>query len=228
MSRSQTNVWASCSRPFPRRRTCTSIRTTALGLKTRELACGNFKLAWTTITTILLRSPLLPPSPSYLSVVASREFETVTCVIHPLHIVLTWKVKLFVAILKNRGTRPELRCQRPCEYHGSKRGCTSHVLRLTTVVRASEPQPSGRNLNGINLGWYICSYLQEIRLGTKPESASGQIFTNLGGNMMSFKYIGHMAVEAEEALKDQTLRISVQNIFLFTAFSRFKGIFGGL
>ena len=39
---------------------------------------------------------------------------------------------------------------------------------------------------------------------------------------------GHMAVEAEEALKDQIVRISVQNILLYTAFSRFKGIFGNL
>ena len=46
--------------------------------------------------------------------------------------------------------------------------------------------------------------------------------------MVSFNYIGHMAVEAEEALKDQTVGRSVQNIFLFTAFSRFKGIFGRL
>ena len=52
--------------------------------------------------------------------------------------------------------------------------------------------------------------------------------TILGGWMMSFNYIGHMAVEAEEALKDQTVRISAQNIFLFTAFNRFKGIFGSL
>ena len=78
------------------------------------------------------------------------------------------------------------------------------------------------------MGWHICSYLREIRLGTKPESASGQVFTIFGGWMMSFNYIGHMAVEAEEALKDQTVRRSVQNIFLFTAFSRFKGIFGRL
>ena len=40
--------------------------------------------------------------------------------------------------------------------------------------------------------------------------------------MMSFNYTGHMVVEVEEALKDQTVRISVQNIFLFKAFSRFK------
>ena len=33
--------------------------------------------------------------------------------------------------------------------------------------------------------------------------------------MMSFNYIGHMAVEAEKALKDQIVRISAQNIFLF-------------
>ena len=49
--------------------------------------------------------------------------------------------------------------------------------------------------------------------------------------MMSFNYIGHMAaVETEKALKDQTVRISAQNIFLFTAFSRFKlqGIVGSL
>ena len=46
--------------------------------------------------------------------------------------------------------------------------------------------------------------------------------------MVSFDYIGHMAVEAEEALKNQIVRISVQNILLYTAFSRFKGIFGNL
>jgi hypothetical protein len=54
------------------------------------------------------------------------------------------------------------------------------------------------------------------------------MFTILGGKMMLSNYIGHMAVEAKEAVKDQTVRVSVQNIFLFTAFSRFKGIFGGL
>ena len=31
--------------------------------------------------------------------------------------------------------------------------------------------------------------------------------------MMSFNHIGHMAEEAEEALKDQTVRISIQSIF---------------
>ena len=60
----------------------------------------------------------------------------------------------------------------------------------------------------------------------KARERVGIIFTILGGKMVSFNYIGHIAVEAEEALKDQTVRISVQNIFLLTTFSRFKGTFG--
>ena len=40
--------------------------------------------------------------------------------------------------------------------------------------------------------------------------------------MMSFNYIGYMAVEAEKALKDQTVRISARNIFLFTAFKQIQ------
>lgn len=92
MSRYQTNVWANYSRSFLRPRTCTSIRTTVLRLKTRELACGNFKLAWTS-------------SPSYLSVVGSRNFETRNlCYPHPLHLVWTWKVKSSFAMIKNRGS----------------------------------------------------------------------------------------------------------------------------
>lgn len=96
MSRSQTSVWASYSRSFLRPRTCTSIRTTVLRLKTRELACGNFKVG---LGYNYYNSPNLapPPSPSYFSVVGSGEFETVTCAIHLLHIVWTWKVKSSVA-----------------------------------------------------------------------------------------------------------------------------------
>ena len=113
MSRSQTNVWASYSRPFLRPRTCTSTRTTVLRLKTRELACGTFKLAWTTTTTILLTSSSLPSSPSSLSVlVGSREFETV-------HIVWTWKVKSSVAIIKNRGTQPDLMTRGPASLNST-------------------------------------------------------------------------------------------------------------
>ena len=47
MSRSQTNVWASCSRQCRRTRTCTSIRTTLLRLKAHEL--GRSYLAWTAV-----------------------------------------------------------------------------------------------------------------------------------------------------------------------------------
>ena len=62
-----------------------SIRITSLRLNTRGLACGNFNLAGSTFTKMVLTSPLFPSSP-YLSVVGSREFETATYLIHPLQI----------------------------------------------------------------------------------------------------------------------------------------------
>ncbi len=106
MSRSQTDVWASYSRPFLQPRTCTSIRITVLRLKTRELACGNFTLTWTTTTTTLLTSSLLPCSPFYLSVVGSREFESRN-LCNPILHGLGKSYRPF-AIIMNRGTRPDL------------------------------------------------------------------------------------------------------------------------
>jgi hypothetical protein len=105
MSRSQTNVWASYSRPFLRPRTCTSIRTTVLRLKT----CDG--VSWLAATSSWLGLQLLQFSQFrrsslfrlfIFSVVGSRELEAVTCVIHPLRIVWTWKVKSSVAIIKHR------------------------------------------------------------------------------------------------------------------------------
>ncbi len=78
MSRSQTNVWASYSKPSHRPKICTSIRTTVLRLNTRKPAC-NYYSGWTTTTTILPTPALLPSLPSlpcYIFVARSREFET--------------------------------------------------------------------------------------------------------------------------------------------------------
>ena len=69
-----------------------SIRTTVLRLKTGE-PCGNFKVGFDYDYS---KFPNLTSSPSYHSVAGSREFETVTCVIHPL------RIKSSVAIITSK------------------------------------------------------------------------------------------------------------------------------
>jgi len=99
---------------------------------------------------------------------------------------------------------------------------------LTTVVRASEPSAKWPKSKWDKYGlvYLFLQYLPKIRLGTKPESASEQFFYHFRWQdvVVYCNYIEHMAVEAEEALNHQTVRMSAQNIFLFTAFSRFKEI----
>ena len=92
MSRSQTNVWASCSRQCRRPRTCTSIRTTLPRLKAHELGRGY--LAWTAVPF----NPILP-SPPHLSVAGSREFDLVTCNTSSMRI-WTWEVTSSVQRLR--------------------------------------------------------------------------------------------------------------------------------
>ena len=107
--------------------------------------------------------------------------------------------------------------------------------RAPELVRASEPSA---NCKWPKSKWDKCG-LVYLFVCPGDQSTPHKARERIGTKFYHFRwlddvvynninYTGHMVAEAEEALKDQTVRISVQNIFLFTAFSRFKGIFGNL